>query len=57
MATVFLPKYGVKVKYKNGVETTMWRSTERERDKLHAQLNNPKRNPDVSRATRVQRSA
>lgn len=55
MATVGQPRYGVKIQYKNGVETTMWRTTEKERDKLHAKLNNPRKSPDVSRASRVQR--
>jgi hypothetical protein len=52
MASVDKPRYGVKVKYTNGVETTMWRRTEVERDRLHRQLNADKK---VKTAKRVNR--
>lgn len=52
MASVNKPRYGVKVKYTNGVETTMWRQTEVERDRLHRQLN---RDKAVQTAKRVSR--
>ena len=42
VATVEAPRWGVKVKYKNGIETTMWRATEEARDRLHRELNRDK---------------
>lgn len=42
MATVGAPRWGVKVEYKNGVKTTMWRATEEARDRLHRELNQDK---------------
>lgn len=52
MASVDKPRYGVKVKYKNGVETTMWRQTQVERDRLHRKMN---ADPKVQTAARVNR--
>lgn len=55
MATVGTPKFGVKITYKNGAVTTIWRSTEEARDAVHARLNNPVKSPDVQTAKRVSR--
>lgn len=52
MASVDKPRYGVKVKYKNDVETTMWRRTQVERDRLHRKMN---ADPTVKTAKRVDR--
>lgn len=52
MASVDKPRYGVKVKYKNGAETTMWKRTQEEQDRLHRRLNADK---SVKTAKRVER--
>lgn len=52
MASVDKPRYGVKVTYTNGVETTMWRRTRDEQDRLHRKMN---RDKSVRTARRVER--
>lgn len=52
MASVDKPRYGVKVKYTNNVETTLWFRNKVDRDRKHRQLNADK---SVKTAKRVER--